>query len=353
MGYRVTFRPTGQQCVVESHETVLDAAVRAGIALEYGCSNGNCGLCKAKVIEGHTKRMRHHEFVIPELEKAQGVGLLCTITATTDLVIEASVADRAEDIAVQSFRAKVRKLSKISEQLMILTLKTPRTHRLRFIAGQFATLGVPDVGTLDVSIASCPCDDLRLEFHIRRVDDEPFSEYVFEHLKMGSWIDIEAPKGEFIFRDDFSRPLILIAFDTGFAAIKSLLEHATAQDDDRSQHLIWIACSPEGQYLSNLCRSWQDALDEFQYTPVVIPMSIKELAHSGADALGSVDQQLREILRSYKDLASFDVYVAAPEPMLETVKNVVIAQGLPSSRFSAEPVHGNQNIRCLLSANVN
>lgn len=353
MGHKVIFRPTGQQCVVESHESVLDAAVRAGIALEYGCSNGNCGLCKAKVIEGHTTRLRYHEYAIPDVEKAQGVALMCAVTAATDLVIEASVADRADDIAVQSFRAKVRKLNKISDQLVLLHLKTPRTHRLRFLAGQFATLGIPGVGELDVSIASCPCDDLHLEFHIRRIDDEPFSDYVFEHLKLGSWIDIEAPKGQFIFRDDFSRPLILIAFDTGFAAIKSLLEHATAQEDDRSQHLIWIACSPEGQYLSNLCRSWQDALDEFQYTPLVISMGIKELMHSGEDALLSVDHQLRGILQTYPDLASFDVYVAAPEPMLETVKSVVIAQGLPPSRFSAEPVHGNQNIRCLLSTNSN
>ncbi len=349
MGHKVTFQPTGQQCVVESHESVLDAAVRAGIALEYGCSNGNCGLCKAKVSAGHTARLRYHEYVLSDIEKAQGVALMCAVTAATDLVVQANVADRAEDIAVQRFRARVRKLDKISEQLLILHVKTPRTHRLRFLAGQFATLGIPDVGTLDVSIASCPCDDLRLEFHVRRIDDEPFSDYVFAHLRVGAWIDIEAPKGQFIFRDDVARPLILIAFDTGFAAIKSLLEHATAQDDDRSQHLIWIACSPEGQYLGNLCRSWQDALDEFRYTPLVIPMDIRDLANSGADALDSVDHQLRDILRAHPDLSSFDVYVAAPEPMLETVKNVVIAQGLPPSRFSAEPVHGNQNIRCLLS----
>ena len=37
---------------VQDHETILEAAIRAGVSLNYGCSSGTCGLCMARLIEG-------------------------------------------------------------------------------------------------------------------------------------------------------------------------------------------------------------------------------------------------------------------------------------------------------------
>ena len=52
MSYKVTNKPSGHEFWVEAGETVLDAALRAGCILPYGCRNGTCGSCLGKVLEG-------------------------------------------------------------------------------------------------------------------------------------------------------------------------------------------------------------------------------------------------------------------------------------------------------------
>ena len=54
MTYRVTLKSGKYSFYAEKHESILDAAIRAGVPINYGCSNGNCGLCKAQVISGST-----------------------------------------------------------------------------------------------------------------------------------------------------------------------------------------------------------------------------------------------------------------------------------------------------------
>jgi len=48
MGFNVTVRPSGSTFKVEGGETVLEAALRSGVGLAYGCKNGACGSCRGK-----------------------------------------------------------------------------------------------------------------------------------------------------------------------------------------------------------------------------------------------------------------------------------------------------------------
>jgi len=61
--------PSHREFYVEGSDTLLDAALRAGLALNYGCSNGNCGLCKARVVSGQAKKVRNHDYVLSEADK--------------------------------------------------------------------------------------------------------------------------------------------------------------------------------------------------------------------------------------------------------------------------------------------
>jgi CDP-4-dehydro-6-deoxyglucose reductase, E3 len=49
---QVTLRPSGHQFTVEGHESLLQAGMRAGLKLNYGCGNGSCGMCKMRVTDG-------------------------------------------------------------------------------------------------------------------------------------------------------------------------------------------------------------------------------------------------------------------------------------------------------------
>ena len=52
MSHQITVQPSGRQFVAEADETILDAALRQGLTLPYGCKDGACGSCKGKVLAG-------------------------------------------------------------------------------------------------------------------------------------------------------------------------------------------------------------------------------------------------------------------------------------------------------------
>ncbi len=326
MAAQVQILPSGHEFFVEGSDTLLEAALRAGLALDYGCSNGNCGLCKAKVVSGQVKKTRPHDYVLSEADKNAGCFLMCSNTAVTDLVIEAGEAGGVHDIPLQRIAARVKRVAPLDDEMMLVHLQTPRINRLRFLAGQYVSLGLANNSIVaDHPVASCPCDDRNLEFHVRRLSDNAFSGHVFTSLKPTDVVAVEGPKGEFVFDDDSNRPVIFIACDTGFAPIKSLIEHAMALDVAEFMYLYWIAADSR-HYLHNLARSWADALDSFHYIPL------------DCRAGDCTHEVLVGILPAHADLSEFDVYLAGPEHLVSTIQAVLLAAGLPLSQLFTDRV---------------
>ena len=306
MTAHIRLLPGRREFFVEGSDTILDAALRAGISLPYRCSNGICGLCKAKVVSGKTLPVRHSDYSFSEVEKNQGYVLLCSHTAVSDLEIEAAVIGGAEDIPEQQIAARVKKIERLSENMALLHLQTPRTKRLQFLAGQSVLLETGNGAAAELPVASCPCDDRNLQFHIQRFSDNRLADYVFRKLKNGDIVTLTGPKGAFALHEDSTHSQIYLAYDTGFAPIKSLIENAMARDVADTMHLYWVA-GKAGHYLNNLCRAWTDALDNFQYTPMVAETA-------------EATQALTQIQADHADLSGYDIYVAGPASYLTAVK---------------------------------
>ena len=331
---QVTVLPSKQDFLVEGHDTILEAAMRSGIPLNYGCSGGNCGLCKARVLSGEVKKTRQHDFVIPEAEKSQGYILLCSNTAVSDLVIEAAVADSVQDIPYQQINAHVKNLGQINDDMILLHLQTPRTQRLRFLAGQSVTLRVGQSYSAELPIASCPCDDRNVLFHICRQSGNLFSDFVFDHLKPNDAVEIEGPHGEFILHEKSPRPLYFFAFDTGFAPIKSLIEHALSLEVDNI-HLHWVGSSQQSIYLPNIAHAWDDALDNFHYEEHVADFDLRSASGNRAKTLL---KQLGEIISADADLLLGDIYIAGPQEAVKITEQYFLGKGLPKTRVTVASV---------------
>ena len=95
MSAQVTLRPSGHQFVVEGHLTLLEAALRAGVKLNYGCGNGTCGMCKLRVTSGQVARTMPSDYPLSESEKAQGYVLACAHTAATQALLTGRAANAA------------------------------------------------------------------------------------------------------------------------------------------------------------------------------------------------------------------------------------------------------------------
>jgi CDP-4-dehydro-6-deoxyglucose reductase len=329
MSAQVTLRPSGHQFVVEGHDTLLQAGMRAGLKLNYGCGNGSCGMCKVRVTSGQVARTMHTDYPLSEAEKAQGYVLACAHTAaSSELTLETLEAGGPDDIPEQTIVTSVRALRPLAPDTLLLHLQTPRSWRLRFLAGQSVTLGLAGADDAHAlhPIASCPCDDRNLQFFIPRDADDPFAQRLFGGgLNAGDAVTVRGPSGRFVLADG-PQPLVFAACDTGFAPVKSLIEHALSLDTAPSISLYWLATRSDGHFMANQCRAWSEALDPFEYA-----------LSSHADAATGASQMAAAMRADLFDIDSA-FYIAGPESFVHTLRAELAAAGVPAARIAGEVV---------------
>ena len=320
MTNRVRIIPSGHEFVSRGNSTLLDAGLGAGLALGYGCSNGNCGECLARVVSGEVIQTRHHDYVTNK-EAGGNQILMCCNTAASDVVLEAIEAQSSSEIPQQHITARVRNIQLVDNDIALVHLKTPRSQRLRFLAGQHVQLGVNGAASATHSVASCPCDDMNLHFNIPLVPGDPFSSHVFEAMRKGDAVEIEGPYGDFVLDELSNRPLVFIAWRTGFGPVRSLVEHAMALDVPQDIHLVWIAENKQGRYLDNLCRSWADALNGFHYVAIDAAPDDSSL---------NIETKLFDQLELGPDeLPNHDFYIAGNEWLLGSCETFILNNGVP------------------------
>jgi CDP-4-dehydro-6-deoxyglucose reductase len=287
-----------------------------------------------RVIAGEVARVQHCDYPLSEAERAQGYALLCANTAaSSELVIETLEARGPQDIAAQQITAAVRAVTALAPDTRLLHLQTPRTNRLRFLAGQSVTLGLPGsaaTGGDDVHgtypVASCPCDDRNLHFYLARDVGDAFAQQVFAgSLKPGQAITVWGPTGDFVLADS-ARPLVFAACDTGFAPVKSLIEHALALDAAPSLALFWLATRADGHFMANQCRAWSEALDTFEVT----------LMHD--DDAGEGARRMAQAMRADLFDVDCDFYLAGPRAFVDVLDAQLQAAGVPPAQRFREVV---------------
>jgi CDP-4-dehydro-6-deoxyglucose reductase len=324
----VRLRPSGHEFTVDGRDTLLQAGLRAGLRLNYGCGDGTCGMCKVRVVAGAVARVGPCDYPMSEAEREQGYALLCAHTAaSSELVLETLEASAPHDIPWQQVVAQVRAVRAPAAHVRLLHLETPRSHRLRFLAGQSATLGMARGGHsvhLTLPVASCPCDDRHLQFIVHRDDGDPFARRVFDGaLRAGDEVTVWGPIGDFVLADG-RRPLVFVACDRGIAPVKSLIEHALALDVAPSLSLYWLATLPDGHFLASQCRAWSEALDPFEYS----------LLTDADPARGAA--RVARAMRADVFGVDCDCYLAGPPAFVETLADELRAAGVAGAQIFTE-----------------
>jgi CDP-4-dehydro-6-deoxyglucose reductase len=325
MSAQVTVRPSGHEFTVEGHDTLLQAGLRAGLKLNYGCGNGTCGMCKVRVISGEVAQTQPFDYPLSQAERQQGYTLACAHTpASSELTLELLEARGPDDIPSQEIVTHVRTVTALAPDTRLLHLQTPRSHRLRFLAGQSVTLGLATPGgdlQSSLPVASCPCDDRNLHFFIARDEQDAFAREVFAgRLAPGAPVAVRGPFGDFVLADG-SRPLVFAACDTSFAPVKSLIEHALALDAAPSLSLFWLATRSDGHFMANQCRAWSEALDPFEVA----------LSSNANAALGASD--IAHAMRADLFDIECDFYLAGPTAFVQVLHDELRAAGVPAAQL--------------------
>ncbi len=320
---QVTLLPGEQTFEVNGKESILEAGLRAGLPMPYGCSNGTCGECKCRVAKGEVVKVRPHDFMLSQTEQQQGYTLACSYTAVSDVSLEVATGGPA-DIPEQTVRARVRDVEVLGGNRIAVHLMTSRAERLRYLAGQRVEIAVNGKSRI-VPAASCPCDERRLEVHVEchtPPDDEDLRG-PFASLLRNTDVTVRGPIGSFVLDDSSERAVVLVAEGGGFAQIKSILQHALSLEHAPYIALVRLA-GEEGLYQENLLKSYAGVLDDFRYIAF--------------DAATPRETVIETVLNETSQIAETDIYVAGSSDFISVLNQRCISAGLPEAQWHAETI---------------
>jgi CDP-4-dehydro-6-deoxyglucose reductase len=331
MTFQITVQPSGTQFACEADETVLSAAIRAGVGLPYGCKNGACGSCKGKVVGGTVTHKPHQARALTEQEKLQGMSLFCCALPEGDVVIEAREVGGSSDYPIRKMPTRVASITRAAPDVAIVTLQLPANEALAYRAGQYVEFLLKDGKRRAYSLACAPTLERPLELHIRHLPGGLFTEHVFGAMKERDILRFEGPLGTFFLREESDKPIVLLASGTGFAPVKALVEHLMHLKSTRPVRLYWGGRRPQDLYMDELCQAWTTTLPDFTYVPVISD-ALPEDAWTGRT--GYVHAA---VMQDIPDLSGWQVYACGAPVMVDAARSEYVAQcGLPAEEFFAD-----------------
>jgi len=330
MPHQVTIQSSGHTITVNDGETVLAAALREGIVIAYGCRNGVCGTCKGKLLEGAVDYGTYQEQAMTEAEKNAGMALFCQAKPHSDLLIQCrELGTVVKGMQIRMMPARVMKMQRAAPDVTLLELKLPANEKFRFLAGQYVDLILRDGTRRSFSMANAPHDDAFLHLHLRDYGG-PFSKHVFGAMKEKDIIRIEGPFGTFFLREDSAKPIVLLASGTGFAPIKSIVEHALHTGVKRPMTLYWGCRVRADLYMHELAGRWQQE-GWLRYVPV---LSDAPASDHWTGRTGFVH---RAVMEDYPDLSGYQVYACGAPIVVESAHKDFTAQcKLPEEDFFSD-----------------
>jgi len=318
--FQLEIHPGPSQAVARTGETILEAGLRAGVALRYECRNGGCGVCMCTVLNGSVDHGAYQPSVLTQQMRDEGKALMCCATPRSDLEIEVEALDSDGSSSVRSYAGQVTGLEKLADDVMRLRISISGRSRIDFAAGQYVNIVLEDGQRRAFSFANAPHDNEQIELHVRLIPDGLFTTRVFTTMKVGDTLNFEGPFGRFTLRDG-PKPILFVAGATGFAPIKSIVEDAFRRSVERPMHLYWGVRERKDLYMLELAERWAREHPNFKLTPVLSE-------ETSADWQGRRGLVHEAMLADYPDLSGYEIYVCGSVRMVETAVPAFIAQGV-------------------------
>lgn len=241
MSYELTIEPLGQTIEIEEGQTILDAALRAGIYLPHACGHGLCATCKVQVVDGEIDHGEASTFALMDFEREEQKCLACCATVESDVVIEAEVEEDPDslNLPVRDYYGTVSRIESLTPTIKGVWIKLDDAEGVQFQAGQYINLMLPDeIGSRAFSIASVPGAD-ELELNIRIVPGGRGTMYVHERLQVGERVHLTGPYGRFFVKKSADLPVIFMAGGSGLSSPRSMILDLLAEGFTKPITLIY------------------------------------------------------------------------------------------------------------------
>lgn len=315
MTYEVTIEPTGDTIEVEEGQTLLDAALRAGIYLPHACGHGLCGTCKIEVLEGDIDHGAASPFALMDMEREEGKCLACCATPRSDLTIEADIEEEpdAHNHPVRDFIGVVSKIDTLTPRIKSIFLAI-ENDGMDFQAGHYINLLIPGLEDQPraFSIASPPSERHLIELNVALVEGGKGTTWLHHQLKVGDEIRFTGPYGRFFVRESAPEPLIFLAGGSGLSSPKSMILALFEKGETRPLTFIYGARNQAELYYRELFEELAAEHPNFTYVPVLS----NEPEDSGWQGMrGYVHEAAKAHFNGR--FAGHKAYLCGPPPMID------------------------------------
>lgn len=318
---RITNRKDGSTFVQAAGDSILRAALRAGIGLAYECNSGGCGGCKFELLEGQIEDLWPEAPGLTERDRKRGRHLACQCRARGDIAIgAASAGEYVPRLPPRRQPARLAGTRDITHD--IREFRFVAADGAAFLPGQYAMLDLPGVsGSRAYSLANTPNAQREWHFQIRRVPHGQGTHTLFDRLAVGDEIGLDGPYGVAYLRTDSPRDMVCVAGGSGLAPMISIARGAVeaAMLGERTLHFFYGARTARDVCGEDMLRALAGFGDRIRFIPVV-SLPADEGHWSGAT--GYVHDQLARVLPG--GLADHEFYFAGPPPMTQALQELLM-----------------------------
>jgi len=313
----------GKSFACRGGETVLRAALRAGINIPYECASGSCGSCKCRLSSGRVVPLWPEAPGLSDRDRAKGDRILaCQSVPISDVAISVRAAENLNMPVVEVHAAEVVGKERLCESVIRLILRIPA--RAFFLPGQFFILEVPaSAGRRAYSTANLPNCDGILEFLIKRKDGGKATGFLFDWLNVADRVTVEGPYGHGHLRADNERGIVAVAGGSGLAPMLSILRRP----------VDWAFGGPIDLYLGAnntkelFCLPELAAL-EATGANVRVHLVLRDEPASWLGTRGATGLVGDVMLAEETGLHGKNLYLAGPSPMVNDILARTVRAGL-------------------------
>ena len=323
--YQVAVEPFGATVTVGARETILKAALDAGLAYPFECQTGACACCKALLVEGKVKALTDLAYVFDMEEIRDGYILPCQALARSNLKIRVTALDDGlETIPSRRTSGALTSVTPLTRD--ILEVRVSLAEPMDYYAGQYANLSVPGVdASRSYSFAEAPGRDgsEELSFHIRLLPDGEVSGWFAAADRVGAVIGVDGPYGVLRLRPA-DVPIVCIAGGSGMAPIKAILEQGGSEGVSRPVVYLYGGRTQADLYddavVATLTAKWAGPI---RYLPV---LSQEPEDSAWVGARGDVADFIRKV--DDFDLRGCQAYLCGPPAMIDAALPILATAGV-------------------------
>jgi CDP-4-dehydro-6-deoxyglucose reductase len=288
-------------------ENILDAALRAGVAVPYNCRGGACGTCKAQVLEGSVEQGWVMGFAISDAEVAEGKCLVCSSKPRTERLRLRMLNERptptAGVITPREYATEVVAVDELTHTARCVTVRIS-DPLFSFKGGMYMELLLEGIDpprpysivTLPNHAGNAPAG--LISFLVGRHEYGLCSRRLHEELYPGYTLRVRGPYGTFRLADDASGKVLLVAGGTGLAPLMSIASQALGEGYSSPIELLFSVRTAQDVFFTDELQRLADRYPHFSYT-----VFITRVADSGTLASNGCCGRGNEYLETVPELA--------------------------------------------------